>query len=485
MSQPETAAPQFHSLFISISLPVLLSFVEQTITAAALPAIAADFNDLGRAAWTIVAYLAAVAIAAPVYGKLGDAYGRRRLLMVSLAISAVGALCCSLAGSVEMLIAARVLQGLGGGGLMTLAQALISEAVGARERARYQGYLATTAVTGSSLGPIVGGLMTGAFGWRSIFLVSLPVIAVAMVLVLRLPARRSPHTPLRLDWIGLILMSVAVAGLLLAIELVRRSGTDAALSLILLAVSGAAFVALAWWEHRAAEPIIPPDLIRNPVIWRGDVLAMCQGGVMVALLTFTPIYLRAGFGVEPTEIGLLMLPMSVCLGIGAWGTGQMVSRTGRTTLFPMVGLSIAALLLCGLTLLLGRLSLWGLAFYMALLAASLGTVMAVVQVVVQSSAGPRRFGTAAANVQLARSIGSALGTTITASVILGVAGLYDDGAALKLQGLIQGVVEGAAPMAGTAVRQALDGAFGVAFLVLAGFALLGVLIAWRLPLRRL
>src|SRR5262245_59800663 len=189
-SQPQPSSGQlFLGVFPSIMLPMFLAVVDQTIVATALPAIAATLGSVERVSWVVVAYLVAGTVAAPVYGQLRDVYGGKRVMFAALAVFLAGTLLCAVSSSVEMLALARVLQGLGGGGLMTLSQALIGEAVPPRERARYQGYLAGVMVTSSAFGPVVGGYLTQHFGWRSVFLVNLPLIVIAGLLTLRLSYR--------------------------------------------------------------------------------------------------------------------------------------------------------------------------------------------------------------------------------------------------------------------------------------------------------
>ena len=208
---PPSARTLFLRVFPNIMLPMFLAVIDQTIVAAALPAIAADLGDVERVSWVVVAYLVATTIAAPVYGRLGDVFGRRRMMLVALGVFATSSVLCSLATSVAALAAFRVLQGLGGGGLMTTAQALIGETVPPRERGRYQGYLATVVVTASMFGPVAGGLLSGTFGWRSIFVVNLPLALIAALLALRLPARRAaPDGAFRFDVIGLALLTTFV-----------------------------------------------------------------------------------------------------------------------------------------------------------------------------------------------------------------------------------------------------------------------------------
>ena len=183
----EAKHPAFLTVFPSIMLPMFLAVVDQTIVATALPAIAAATGEVERASWIVVSYLIAATIAAPIYGRLGDAFGRRRMMYVALGVTIVASLLCAAAPTVELLTAARVLQGLGGGGLMTLSQALIGEAIPPRERARFQGYLAAVAVCANTFGPVAGGLLTEHFGWRSIFLINVPIALLGALLTWRLP----------------------------------------------------------------------------------------------------------------------------------------------------------------------------------------------------------------------------------------------------------------------------------------------------------
>jgi MFS family permease len=199
---PGAKYPAFLTVFPSIMLPMFLAVVDQTIVATALPAIIAAMGHVERASWIVVSYLIASTIAAPIYGRLGDAFGRRRLMFVALAIFIVTSVLCAAAPSVELLTLARVLQGLGGGGLMTLSQALIGEAIPARERARYQGYLATVAISASTFGPVAGGYLTEHSGWQAIFLVNLPIGLAAVALTWRLSNLVSAHNEWRPDPIG-------------------------------------------------------------------------------------------------------------------------------------------------------------------------------------------------------------------------------------------------------------------------------------------
>src|SRR5262249_23309698 len=270
-------------------LPMFLAVVDQTIVATALPSMAATLGGVERISWVVVSYLVATTIAAPVYGQLRDAWGGRPMMFVALGIFLFASLMCAISTSVEMLTAARTLQGLGGGGLMTLSQALIGEPVPPLERARYQGYLAGVMVTSSTFGPVVGGLLTHHFGWRSVFLINLPLGLIALLLTLRLESRPARDT-WTFDTLGLVLFVAFIAPLLLALEQVRSMSAGALPSFVLLmAVSVAALVALIQRERRAFYPLLPTHLLRQPTIWRSDALAACHGATLVSLVTFLPI----------------------------------------------------------------------------------------------------------------------------------------------------------------------------------------------------
>src|SRR6516225_5511428 len=384
-----SAGSQFLMVFPPIMLPMFLAVADQTIVATALPAIASSLGEIERASWVVVSYLIANTIAAPVYGRLGDTFGRRLMMFVALGIFVFGSVLCAVAPSILMLTLGRVIQGFGGGGLMTLSQALIGEAIPPRERARYQGYLASIAVCANSFGPIVGGLMTEHFGWRSIFLINVPISLAAVWLIWRLPRRTGERAPWRADPLGLLLFTIFVVTTLLALERAQR------VDLAALPLAAALFLAggLSLWllliqENRAPSPLIPITLLRRPEIWRSDALAACHGGALVSLITFLPIYLQVVRGESPSTTGLLLVPLTVGIGTGSLLTGRLVSKTGLTTVFPVFGLVIATLDMLALAVWAHSLSLGTMAVLMLWHGLFTGTVMGVVQVTVQSASGP-------------------------------------------------------------------------------------------------
>lgn len=470
-------------------LPMFLAVVDQTIVATALPAIAASTGQIERAPWVVVAYLIAATVAAPLYGRLGDSFGRRRLLLVALGIFIATSLLCAASPTIEVLTLARVLQGLGGGGLMTLSQALIGEAVPPRERARYQGWLAGVAVTANSFGPVAGGFLTEHFGWQSIFLINLPVSVVAIALALRLPARKVERVAWRSDPLGLMLFAVFVTTTLLSLEQVQRANFSALpLAAALLAGAGLSLVLLILQERRTPSPLIPLGLLKQPAIWRSDAMAACHGAALVSLITFLPVFLGVVRGASPSTMGLVLVPLTIGIGTGSLLTGRLMARTGYTTLFPSIGLGLAAVNLIVLAFFAAELSIPALGGMMLWNGACMGTVMAVVQVTVQSAAGPGRLGEAAASVQFSRSIGAGLGTAIIATLLFGWLALHNPDAMAVFTELVQRGRDAAAHVPAArlaAVQGDIRDAFRVVFLGIAGFTLGGLVLALTNPLRRI
>ena len=488
-AEPQLPASTFLTLYPSIMLPMFLAVVDQTIVATALPAIAASLGSVDRVSWVVVSYLVATTVAAPLYGQLRDVYGGRRMMLVALSVFLVASLLCTVATSIEMLTAARVLQGLGGGGLMTLTQSLIGESVPPRERARYQGYLAAVMVTSSVFGPVVGGYLAHTFGWRSIFLINLPLGLLAMLLTLRLPQRPIRQQVWVFDGIGLVLFVMFILPTLFALYQAQLLSVGRLPSLIVPALVGvAALFLLVRRERRAAFPLFPLTLLSQPTIWRSDAMAACHGAALVSLVTFLPLYLHIDRGASAAEAGLLLLPLMFGIGAGSMTTGRIVSRTGYTMIFPSVGLALATIALLCLSVLAPSLSRAQLGVLLFCNGLFMGTVMGVVQVTVQTAAGVAALGSAAASVQLSRALGAAFGTALVGTVLFAVLSWTNPETAQLFGAMIR---QGPEMLASLPVgRQAqvhaeIASAFRAAFLVIAGFTATGVLLAWTIPTRRL
>jgi EmrB/QacA subfamily drug resistance transporter len=479
----------FWAVFPSIMLPMFLAVADQTIVATALPAIASSLGEIERASWVVVSYLIANTIAAPVYGRLGDTFGRRLMMFVALGIFVFGSVLCALAPSIEMLTAFRVIQGFGGGGLMTLSQALIGEAVPPRERGRYQGYLAGIAVSSNTFGPVAGGYLTQAFGWQSIFLINIPLGLLAVLFVFHIPPREGDRRRTTFDAPGLVLFMLFVGPVILALEQLQRMQVSTLpLATGLLAFGLISLGLLTWQERITTSPLIPPRLFKQPSIWRADAMAACHGAALVSLITFLPIYLRAVRGASPAETGLILLPLTAGIGIGSMFTGQMVTRTGHTAVFPTYGLMAATVALVAIAFVAPYLTPAQLAWSFCGIALFMGTVMGVVQVTVQTVSGPRLLGTGAAMVQFSRSVGAAVGTAAVAAILFSILAASDRSTANLFGDIIErgpDVIASLAPDRQAAIHAQIGDAFRAAFLMIAAFTGIGTVLAWTMPLRRL
>ena len=490
--QATPPAPQysgFLTVFPSIMLPMFMAIVDQTIVATALPAIAASTGEVERASWIVVGYLIAATIAAPLYGRLGDAFGRRKLMFVAIAVFMVASLGCAVAPTIEWLTLARVVQGLGGGGLMTLSQALIGEAIPPRERARYQGYVATVAVTANSFGPVAGGYLTEHFGWESIFLINIPISLVAFALVVRLPRVSPQGHKWRADPFGLVLFAVTVAALLLALEQAQAVDLQALPSVLsLLVLAMIALALLVRQENRVPSPLIPLGLLRMPAIWRSDAMAACHGATLVSLITFLPVYLIVVRGQSPSETGLLLVPLTIGVGAGSMIIGRLVSRTGHTLRYSTFGLGVQVVSLMALVLWAPTLGAAPFAALLLWTGLFLGTVMGVVQVTVQQVSGPARLGEAAASVQFSRSMGAAFGTALVAFTLFAVLSLKNPESAHAFAHLVERGGDAQAVLTGphaAAIRADITAAFRAAFMLITVFAACNFLLAFSHPVRRI
>ena len=469
---------------------MFLAVSDQTIVASALPSMAVTLGDVERISWVVVSYLVAATIAAPVYGYLGDVLGRRRLMFGALVLFMVSSVLCAVAPTVLLLSGARVLQGFGGGGLMSLSQALIGEVVPPRQRGHYQGYLATVATVSSVFGPVAGGFLTDHLGWKSIFLVNIPLGLLALLLVLRLPARPGTRPEQwTFDAPGLFYFVAFIAPVLVAMEEVRRFDSGSIPMVAgLCALSAISLVLLVRRERRIASPLLPVDLLIQPTIWKANCLAACHGAALTSLIAFLPIYLRVLHGLSASQTGLMLLPVSVGIGVGSIMTGRLVTRTGLTMAFPSWGLIGATLGLAVFAVLGGEMSITGTVVILSLSAVCMGTVMTVVQVTIQTAAGRKALGAAAGSVQFSRTVGAALGAALLGAVLFASLTLADPDAAGMFARLVD--VGSSALSELPADRQAkiiaeIASAFRLGFLLVPVFTGIGVILAWTNQARRI
>ena len=479
----------FLTVFPSIMLPMFLAAVDQTIVATALPAIAGSLGDVERVSWIVVSYLVATTIAAPVYGRLGDAIGRRKMMLVALGIFVTASVLCALSPSTLLLTFSRLLQGAGGGGLMTLSQALIAEAVPPRERGKYQGYLSGMYASAATFGPVAGGFLTQHFGWPSVFLVNLPLGLLAAFLVMRLPAQGTRGARVRFDIGGAVFFAIFIASLLLAMERAQHLSLAALPEAGALLAAAVTFLALLIrQERRAAVPLLPIQLFRQAGIWRTDAMTACVAAQTVSLVSFLPMYLQVVRGVSTAHSGVLLLPLTLGVAIGSFFCGRLIAATGRTAILPSIGLALSATMLLGLAAFAPHLPTGTIIAMLACASLGTGTAMPVAQMTVQVVAGPRFLGAAAASVQFSRSVGASVGTAFVGAVLFAALSAADPQTGAVFTQLVEKGPNALAVLSvarQSIVRAEIADAFRAAFLAIGCCTTTAMLFAWWLPIRRI
>ncbi|MFC8359662.1 MFS transporter [Streptomyces griseorubiginosus] len=401
----------------ALLLGMLLAALDQTIVSTALPTIVSDLGGMEHLSWVVTAYLLASTAATPLWGKLGDQYGRKRLFQTAIVIFLIGSALCGMAQDMSQLIAFRALQGLGGGGLMVLSMAIVGDLVPPRERGRYQGLFGAVFGATSVLGPLLGGLFTEHLSWRWVFYVNLPVGVVALAViavVLRIPRRSAKHV---IDYLGTFLIAAVATCLVLVASLGGTTWSWGSPQTVGLAVLGVALaVAFAAVERRAAEPVLPLKLFRIRTFALSAVISFIVGFAMFGAMTYLPTFLQVVQGVSPTMSGVHMLPMVFGLLLSSTVSGQIVSRTGRWKVFPVAGTAVTTL---GL-LLLHRLdedsSTWVMSLYFCVFGLGLGLVMQVLVLIVQNAVSYEDLGVATSGATFFRSIGASFGVAIFGTV---------------------------------------------------------------------
>jgi EmrB/QacA subfamily drug resistance transporter len=404
-------------VFAGLLLVMFLAALDQTIVATALPTIVGDLGGLNHISWVVTAYLLAQTVVTPLYGKLGDLYGRKIVLQSALIVFLVGSALCGQSRSLDELIAFRALQGLGGGGLMVSAQAAIGDVVPPRERGRYTGLFGAVFGLASVAGPLLGGFLTTNLSWRWIFYVNLPLgVAALFVLAATLPAasERVHHT---IDYLGTALLAVGLSAIVLAASLGGTSYAWGSSVIVGLWIGGVvALAAFLVWERHAREPILPPRLLRNRVFAVTSAVGFVVGFALFGAITYLPLFLQVVKGASPTGSGLQLVPLMGGLLITSIASGQVITRTGRYKAFPIAGTAVMTL---GLYLLstMNSTSSRGLIFvFMFVVGLGLGMVMQVLVLAVQNAVEYSDLGVATSGATMFRSIGGSLGTATLGAI---------------------------------------------------------------------
>jgi EmrB/QacA subfamily drug resistance transporter len=490
---PAYTHKQILQVIFGILLCILLAALDQTVVIPAVPAIATDLGAFGHLSWIVSAYLLTTTAATPIYGKLSDIYGRRACLMPALAIFIAASILCAVAATLPQLIAFRALQGLGGAGLMAMAQAAIADVVAPRERGRYQGYMASMWGVASVGGPIVGGFMTDHLSWHYVFWINVPLGLAAMALCNRalrlLPARGVGG---RIDYIGAALLTAGVTAVLLVLSWGGAEYPWVSAPVLGLTLAGTVlFVILVWHERHTPDAILPPRLFANTVFLRGVGLAFLSSLGLLGTTFLLPLFFQLIRGADASESGLLVMPFLITNVAGAYLGGQMGLWLGRTRGIILGGLAASVLGFAAMASIGRDTPAAFVLMAMAVVGVGIGVCMPTILVMVQNAAPRRDIGTATGALLFLRSMGGAVGTTLVGAVLTlqfaarmaasGLPGATDLGA-LREGGMLAAL----GPAAQATGTLALASGFRLAFGVLLVLFAAGVVVALGLrdiPLR--
>ncbi|MGE2729148.1 MDR family MFS transporter [Mycolicibacterium vaccae] len=416
--EPAPVSPQRRNvIFAAVALGMLLAALDQTIVATALPTVVADLGGAGHQSWVVTSYLLASTIVTAIVGKLGDMFGRKVVFAVAVLFFLAGSVLCGISSSMEMLVASRALQGIGGGALMVTAAALIGEVIPLRDRGRYQGALGAVFGVTTVIGPLLGGYFTDHLTWRWAFWINVPLgIVVLIVALTTIPALNRRGRPV-IDYAGIVLIGLGASGLTLATS--WGGGTFAWSSPTIIGLFAGSAVALAAFvrvELRAREPILPIRLFASPVFTVCCILSFIVGFAMLGALTFLPTFMQFVDGVSATESGLRTLPMVGGLLLTSLGSGVLVSRTGRYKIFPVAGTAVMVLGFVLLSRMDETTPVLQQSAYLFVLGTGIGMCMQVLILIVQSTVNFSDLGVATSGVTFFRTIGSSFGAAIFGSL---------------------------------------------------------------------
>ena len=481
------ADPEGHSavriVIAAVATLLLLAALDQTIVSTALPTIVADLGGLEHLSWVVTAYILASTIVAPLYGKLGDLYGRRVMVFVSVGLFLTGSALCGLAQSMTFLILARALQGLGGGGLFVLAFSIVGDVIAPKDRGKIQGVFAAVFSISSVAGPLLGGWFVEAFSWHWIFYINVPLGLVALAgfaLGFKAHPKQVKH---KIDYAGAVALSLALAGIVLLTALGGR--TFAWTSPEILGLAALALVSLAaflWIETRASEPILPLRLFRMNVFWVTSIIGFVVGAALFGSVTFLPIFLQIANGASPTVSGLQLIPMTVGILVASNVAGRMMSRTGRYRWLTITGTTLLAVGMALLATLTDSVPIWQLSLYLVCVGGGLGCIFPVLTTAVQNAVPRETLGTATAAGLMFRQIGGSIavalfGALFAARMAARIGDALPGGSGLEIG---PQMLKGLPPELRGRVAEAVVTSLHPIYWIAAGVALVGFGFAWLL-----
>ena len=469
---------------------MLLAALDQTIVSTALPTIVGDLKGGSHIAWVVTSYLLATTVSTPLWGKLGDQYGRKIFFQASIVIFLIGSVLSGLSNSMFMLIAFRAVQGLGSGGLMVGAQAIVGDIVSPRDRGRYQGIFGGVFGVASVIGPLLGGVFVDNLNWRWIFYINVPVGAIALVVVaLQVPGklRRVHHT---IDYLGTVLLALAATSLILLTSLGGTTYAWASAPIYLLGIAGVLLIGLfVLAERRAAEPILPLHLFATRVFSVTSVVGFIVGFAMFGSITYLPAFFQVVRGISPTISGVYLLPTMAGLLIASITSGQVIARTGRYRFFPILGTGVMAIGLFLLSRMSPSSSTATDALSMLVLGLGMGCVMQVLVIIVQNGVPHSELGVATSGATFFRSIGGSFGAAIFGAIfsnlLVGNLVSHLHGQSLPAGFSISNVTPATLENLGHAVREGFVSGYAetiqTVFLIAVPIAVLAFLASWLIP----